>query len=47
MLLQADQFPANLPGFNSRGKPAISTYFGGIVTIIFYYLFFIFAVVKF
>ena len=47
MLLQADLFPAPIPQFNSRGKKAVKTYFGGLISLIMIYLFFLFAVVKF
>ena len=47
MLIEADSFPAPLPLFNSKGQEAIKTYFGGLVSLIINYLFFLFAVVKF
>ena len=47
MLIKSDMFPAPLPHFNIKGKAGIKTYFGGMVSIIINYLFFLFAVVKF
>ena len=47
MLIKADMFPAPIPQFNSKGKNAIKTYFGGFISFISYYLFFLFAMVKF
>ena len=34
MLLTLDLFPAKIPVFNSQGKSAIPTYFGGLVSLV-------------
>ena len=47
MLIEADMFPAPIPQYNSKGKKAIKTYFGGLISLTMNYLFFLFAVVKF
>ena len=47
MLIEADMFPAQIPSFNSKGRDAIKTYFGGLNSLIINYLFFLFALVKF
>ena len=47
MLIDADQFPAQLPNFNSKGKVVIKSYFGGCVSIVLYYFLFLFSIVKF
>lgn len=46
MLLEADMFPAPLPHFNSRGKTAVKTYCGGLISLVINYLFFQFAAMK-
>ena len=47
MLLDVDLFPAPIPQFNSKGENGVKTYFGGLISLIILYLFFLFAVVKF
>ena len=47
MLIEADMFPAPIPQFNSRGKDAIKTYWGGLISLIINYLFFLFSMIKF
>ena len=47
MLLKADMFPAPIPQFNSKGKDAIKTHFGGLISITINIVFFLFAAVKF
>ena len=47
MLLNVDFFPAPTPQFNSKGEKGVKTYFGGLISLIFLYTFFLFTVVKF
>ena len=45
-LKKLDMFAARLPSFNMKGKEAVSTSIGGILSIIIYMMTFVFSLVK-
>ena len=47
MLLTLDMFAEPIPQFNLKGKDAMRTYFGGLLSLLAYYLTFMFALNKF
>ena len=46
MLLTLDLFPEKIPVFNSQGKTAIPTYFGGLVSLVLSYVWLLYALTK-